>query len=386
MFRTTSIGGMTDAVRPGRHFWLVVVGLLGVGGGTTASATVMRSTVTAVVIADARFVEVAGARRSALGAHPFTQATCATLITDHQQVKKSLATARPGTTVCMAGSDFGVTDLVITRSGTPTAPLRVQGDNTQVHSVRVRADHVIIEGFNTLGGDGIDAEGTNITIRNNVVVDANLDGISCGDCTDSLIQSNTVEHADGTGIRISGANITIDANVVQDSVRINANDADGVRFFGYGHRITGNFIADIKDDGYTSPPPHTDCFQTFDNGEKLATYDVLIQGNTCTNVDHQCLIATAQEAGQAGQVGRSTHISFVDNTCDVEGSQAVLVRWFPNVEVRRNTFKGSNLSNAIVLQDESTGAWITDNSVEQDIPTFEVDSSSADGFTGPSPG
>jgi Right handed beta helix region len=372
---------MTNAVR--RYPWLVVLGLLGIGGRTPASATVMRSTVTAIVNADSRFVEVPGASRSALGAHPLTRATCAALITDHRQVKKSLATAQPGNTVCMAGSDFGVTDLIITRSGTPAAPLRVQGDNTRVQSVRVTADHVIIEGFNTLGGDGIDAEGTDITLRNNVVVDANLDGISCGDCTDSLIQSNTVEHADGTGIRISGANVTVDANVVQDSVRINANDADGVRFFGYGHRITGNFIADIKDDGYGSTPPHTDCFQTFDNGEKLATYDVLIRGNTCTNVDHQCLIATAQEAGQAGQVGRSTHISFVDNTCDVEGSQAVLVRWFPNVEIRHNTFRGSNMSNAIVVQNESIGAFITDNSVEQDIPTFDVDASSADGFAGP---
>jgi hypothetical protein len=372
---------MTNAVR--RYPWLVVVGLLGVGGGTPASATMALSTVSAVANADLRFVEVAGTSRSALGVHPFKQAACTSSITDHRQVNKSLTTARPGTTVCLAGSDFGTTDLVITRSGTRATPLRVQGDNTRVHSVRLRADHVVIEGFNTSGGDGIDAEGTDITIRNNAVVGADLDGISCGDCTDSLIQSNTVEHADGTGIRVSGANITIDANVVRDSIRISADDADGVRFFGHGHRITGNFIADIKDDGYTSPPPHTDCFQTFDNGKKLATYDVLIRGNTCTNVDHQCLIATAQEAGQAGQVGRSTHISFVDNTCDVEGSQAVLVRWFPNVEVRRNTFKGSNMSNAIVVQNDSTGAWITDNSVEQDIPTFEVDPSSAAGFAGP---
>jgi Right handed beta helix region len=373
---------MTSAVR--RYPWLVVIGLLGVGGGTPASATMALSSVTASVVnADSRFVEVAGISRSALGVHPFTPTACTSSITDHRQVNKWLTTARPRATVCLAGSDFGATDLVITRSGTRAAPLRVQGDNTRVHSVRVRADHVIIEGFNTSGGDGIDAEGTDITIRNNAVVGADLDGISCGDCTDSLIQSNTVEHADGTGIRISGANITIDANVVKDSVRINADDADGVRFFGHGHRITGNLIADIKDDGYTSSPPHTDCFQTFDNGKKLATYDVLIRGNTCTNVDHQCLIATAQEAGQAGQVGRSTHIAFVDNTCDVEGSQAVLVRWFPNVEVRRNTFKGSNMSNAIVVQNDSTGAWITDNSVEQDIPTFEVDPSSTDGFAGP---
>jgi Right handed beta helix region len=282
----------------------------------------------------------------------------------------------------MTGNSLGATDLVITRSGTRDAPVRVQGDNTRVHSVRVAADHVIIEGLNTFGGDGIDAEGTDITIRNNVVVRADLDGISCQSCTDSLIQSNTVDHTDGTGIRVSGVNITIDANVVQNSVRINADDADGVRFFGNGHRITGNFIADIKDDGYDSPPPHTDCFQTFDNGKKPATYDVLIRGNTCTNVDHQCLIATAQESGQAGQVGRSTHISFVDNTCEIEGSQAVLVRWIPNVEIRGNTFKGSTMSNAIVVQNDSTGAWIRDNSVEQGVPTFEVDPSSADGFAG----
>lgn len=378
-----SLPSMTNAVRSGRHLWLVVVALLGVGGGTPASALVVHSTVAATATADSRFVEVEGTSRSALGAHPFAPAACTKTITSRRRVTKALATARSGSTVCLTGTGFGTTDLVITRSGTSAAPLRVQGDNTTVRSVQVTADHVIIEGFNAFGGDGIDAKGTDITIRNNVVVDANLDGITCGDCTDSLIQSNTVDHADGTGIRISGANITIDANVVKDSVRINANDADGVRFFGHGHQITGNLIADIKDDGYTGEPPHTDCFQTFDNGKKLATYDVLIQGNTCTNVDHQCLIATAQEAGLAGQVGRSNHISFVDNTCDVEGSQAVLVRWVPDVEVRRNTFTGSNLSNAIVVQNESTGAWIADNVVEAKVPGLDVDASSANGLVAP---
>jgi Right handed beta helix region len=371
---------MTNTVRSGRHLWLVVVGLLGVGGGTTASALVVPSTVPTIVTADLRFVEVEGTSRSALGAHPFAPAACTKTITNRRRLNKTLATARPGSAICLTGTGFGATDVVITRSGTSAAPLRFQGDNTTVRSVRVMADHVIVEGFNTFGGDGIDAKGTDITIRNNVVAHADLDGISCADCTDSLIQSNTVDHADGTGIRISGANITIDANVVKDSVRINANDADGVRFFGNGHRITGNLIADIKDDGYTGEPPHTDCFQTFDNGKKLATHDVLIRGNTCTNVDHQCLIATAQEAGLAGQVGRSTHISFVDNTCDVEGSQAVLLEWFPDVEIRRNTFNGSSMTNAIVVRSGSTGAWIADNVVEATVPGLDVDASSADGL------
>jgi hypothetical protein len=183
---------------------------------------------------------------------------------------------------------------------------------------------------------------------------------------------------------VSGANIAVDANMVKNSVRIKANDADGVRFFGNGHRITGNLIADIKDDGYTTEPPHTDCFQTFDNGKKPATYDVLIRGNTCTNVDHQCLIATAQEASLAGQVGRSTDISFVENTCNVGGSQAVLLRWFPGVEVKRNTFKGSNMSNVIVVQNESTGAWIADNVMDANVSRLAVDASSADGLVAPS--
>jgi hypothetical protein len=162
---------------------MVVVGLLAVGGTAPASAAAGESTAIAGYTADSRFVEVEGTRRSDVGAHPFTPSACTKTVTNRRRVNKTLSAAKPGSTVCLKGSSFGATDVVITRSGTSTAPLRVQGNNTTVRSVRVRADHVIIEGFSTSRGDGIDAEGTGITVRNNVVIDASLDGISCGDCS-----------------------------------------------------------------------------------------------------------------------------------------------------------------------------------------------------------
>ena len=68
--------------------------------------------------------------------------------------------------------------------------------------------------------------------------------------------------------------------------------------------------------------------------------DAIIADNVCRNVDHQCLIATAEEAGEQGDIGRSHGIEFTGNVCEVEGSQAVLVRWFPDVVVQGNSFDG----------------------------------------------
>ena len=110
------------------------------------------------------------------------------------------------------------------------------------------------------------------------------------------------------------------------------------------------------------------------------TVDVVISGNVCRNVDHQCLIATAEEAGLDGSVGRSHGIVFTDNVCDVEGSQAVLVQWFPGVVVRGSTFSGPGLDRAAIFLDGSTGAGFYGNVVPPTVAAFELDESSRVGF------
>ena len=169
-------------------------------------------------------------------------------------------------------------------------------------------------------------------------------------------------------------------NSVSGSVRRQAGDADGIRFFGTDVQILENTVFDIKDDGYEGEPPHTDCFQTYDNS-RMPTVDAIIAGNECRNVDHQCLIATAEESGDDGDIGRSHGIEFTGNVCQVEGSQALLIQWFPDVVVQGNTFDGV-YDRAAIFLDGSTGGEFAGNTVPAEVVPYEVDQSSRDGFSG----
>ncbi|MGY1812819.1 right-handed parallel beta-helix repeat-containing protein [Blastococcus sp. SYSU D00820] len=306
---------------------------------------------------------------------------CTVALSSPEAVSEALADAVPGTTVCVTGDALAGTDLVVERSGEEGRPVVLAAEGAPVRSVTVRADFVTVQGLTVEGGTGIDLFGHGLVAQDNEVVQADQDGISCeGGCTDLLVEGNTVVGTDGTGIIVEGERITVRGNDVSASVRRQAGDADGIRFFGTDVQIVGNTVHDIKDDGYTGEPPHTDCFQTYDNS-RLPTVDALVADNVCRNVDHQCLIATAEEAGESGDLGRSRGLRFENNTCEVEGSQAVLVRWFPEVEVVGNGFDGPFLDRAAIFLDGSTGAEFTGNDVPDGVPPVEVDEASERGFT-----
>ena len=295
------------------------------------------------------------------------------------EAAEALGGAGPGDTVCLSGDGLRDADLVLARSGVPGRPVVLSGNGTEVASVRVEADHVVVEGVVT-SGDGIDLSGEGLVARDNEVRNAALDGISCQrPCAEVLVEDNTVVGTDGTGILVEGQVITVRGNTVSGSIRREAGDADGIRFFGFQVRLLDNIVTDIKDDGYVGEPPHTDCFQTFDNS-RPPTVDAVIRGNVCRNVDAQCLIATAQESGEEGAVGRSHTIDFSDNVCDVEGSQAVLVQWVPEVRVRGNSLAGAQLDRGAIFLDGSTNAEFSGNTVSEGVPPYEIDPASTPGF------
>jgi hypothetical protein len=143
-------------------------------------------------------------------------------------------------------------------------------------------------------------------------------------------------------IWIDGQQIEVSHNTVRNVLARDNGDADGMRFFGNGHRITGNTITDISDHGYANPP-HPDCFQTYDDNSP-PTFDILIAGNTCRNVGAQCLIATGDQHGNSGAPTGGPSITFVDNFCANNGAQAVNLRRWRNVEIRDNRFSGRNVT------------------------------------------
>lgn len=207
--------------------------------------------------------------------------------------------------------------------------------------------------------------------------DTQRGGITCERCQDSIIDSNTVQHVDTVGIWIDGQRITVSHNKVSDTLARDNGDADGMRFFGSGHRITENTVTDISDRGYANPP-HPDCFQTYDDNSP-PTFDVLIAGNTCRNVGAQCLIATGDQRGNSGAPTGVPSITFVDNTCATNGAQAVNLRRWPNVEVRDNRISGPNVTRGIIIIDDSTGCVVIGNSTDGGRPTLDIDNSSKPG-------
>jgi len=311
-----------------------------------------------------------------------TPSDCKDAITDSGLAQAALDSARPGSRVCLSGNGLSRAELTMAVSGTPDEPIVVSGKNVVLRGLDVEADHIVVEGLSFVDGSGLTLQGAGYVVRDNLLRGASSDGILCEPCTDAVIERNTVDGTDGTGIRIQGDRIAVRDNTVSGSVKKAASDADGIRFFGTALRITGNTVRDIKDD-YPGLPederPHTDCFQTFDD-DSPTTYDVVISGNTCTNVDAQCLIGTANERGNAGVPAGVRSIIFADNRCEVEGSQAVYLEKYGNVEVRGNVLLGPFLYAGVKAFDHSTGVSVIDNRVRTGVPPVEVDGSSMPGF------
>jgi hypothetical protein len=143
--------------------------------------------------------------------------------------------------------------------------------------------------------------------------------------------------------------------------------------------LIGNTIKDIKASGYDRGGPHTDCFQTYNNASDPPTYDIVIADNNCTNVDIQCLIATAKESGARSSPQGRTAIVFERNICSVNGSQAVLLENFSRVIVRDNRFSGPG-SRAVQLGMGSTDCSVIGNTTTGAMRPFEIDRPSRPGF------
>ncbi|MGH3912866.1 MAG: right-handed parallel beta-helix repeat-containing protein [Pseudonocardiaceae bacterium] len=305
---------------------------------------------------------------------------CTSTVSDPAGAAAAVDQARPGDVVCFTGARF--LDLVIEMraSGTAEEPITLSGYGTTLRSIGVSADHVIVTGFVLADGDGLNLRGHGVQAHHNVVRNAGRDGIVCTECVDAVVESNTVWQADGTGIVIEGAQILARHNTVSGSVMREGEDADGFRFFGTGLRLLDNTIRDIKTTDYPEGhAPHTDCFQTYDTRDSRPTYDVVIANNRCENVDVQCLIATSDRTRTTEVPPGVTTILFEGNTCAVNGSQGVLLEYFPNVVVSGNVFSGPRY-RAILVSRGSVNGTVVGNTVVGDIPAFEIDDESRRGF------
>ncbi|MHA6795975.1 right-handed parallel beta-helix repeat-containing protein [Pseudonocardia bannensis] len=300
---------------------------------------------------------------------------CWRTVRDAASLADAVAVIEPSQRLCLAGTGLADVTLALDRSGKPGSPIVLSGAGAALSAIAISADDIVVQDLTIVGPGGIKLRGSRLTAQDNTILSGH-GGILC-ECADSVIERNEVTGADGAGIYIVGEQITVNGNTISGSVAL-SRDADGIRFFGTGLRIVNNVIRDIKDDGYPSGDrPHTDCFQTYDN-DSPPTYDVIIAGNRCTNVDHQCLIATGDERRNSGTPDGVRTIVFEDNTCEVEGSQAVLLRGYPHVSVRNNSLNATY--HGVVLTEGSTDVTVIGNEVGGGAQIYYLDSDSEPDF------
>jgi len=171
-----------------------------------------------------------------------------------------------------------------TTSGQNGSPITYEGNNQNAvirGSFNVTGDYINIDGFELDGGYIQLNQASYCKITNNYVHDVNYEGIRLNTspgyrdnntCVNNVIKGNKIADADDAGILISGQNHT----VVDNDISHIAPDGDGMRFFGQGHLIKGNYIHNLYHP--SGHDPHVDCFQSWEYA-----HDIVFEGNICDN-------------------------------------------------------------------------------------------------------
>jgi hypothetical protein len=250
-------------------------------------------------------------------------------------LQRTVNSANPGDRICTSGDSSQ--RLTIARSGTAAAPIEVLGiGQTSVKGVTISANHVVLAGLNSAG-------------------------------------------AVAPGIQLTGEDITALNNTVTSP---RGGNGDGIEFFGRNLKILHNTISDVRNLGGA----HADCMQTY--ATDAASQDVLISSNRCARIDSQCLIAEGPHsiAGDGTGKGTSSNITFTNNFCESDASQALTFDDVQNVAVTNNVISGQS-QLAVVFTNNSTGATVANNAVGPVIGcVVSMDSSSRRGYRGPPPG
>lgn len=289
-------------------------------------------------------------------------------------IAPAIASAKPGSVICVGAGDLGAERPLITVSGREGAPIELRATGAAVlGGFDVKADWWIISGFDvqprsSAPTPGIAIRGTGVQVIRNTVRNATDYGIRCDtsapSCDRGLIANNRVLGSVGTGIFVYGADVLVQSNDVSGSVQVGSSDADGIRFFGDRLTIRRNHVHDISAAGWPAgTEPHADCFQTFTES-KRPVVDVVLDGNTCDRVADQCLIAEGN--------GTSQRLTFINNICRNSGSQALYIRNVQNVTIANNLFLPSIAFTGVFLADGASGVSITNNVFVGDFDPYTV--------------
>jgi hypothetical protein len=192
----------------------------------------------------------------------------------------------------------------IRTSGSPGFPITYRAEGTAVmRGFTILADHITIQGFeitdtpdSSRDGIGVFVEGSHCVVEDNYVHFATRGGILLSatagnesNTSDCVIRNNRLYRNAMSGISVEGRNHLVEGNEIWKTIQHHPNwaerpswvDADGMRYFGSGHMIRGNYIHDISFNDPENVDPHIDCFQTWSDDYHEAASDVIFDGNIC---------------------------------------------------------------------------------------------------------
>jgi hypothetical protein len=222
-------------------------------------------------------------------------------------IQKAASSMGPGSTVIVLIGDYPER-VQVTRSGTSGSPIAFKAQGTvTMHGFTVHADYISLIGFdisdtpdNWEDGVGIFLQGSNCDIEDNYVHFATRGGItlyappgSYSRTSHCVVRDNRLYKNAMAGLEIAGQDHLIEGNEVWGTIQYHPNwanppnwvDADGIRFFGSGHTIRGNYIHDISLQEPENVDPHIDCFQTWENSNYEYAHNVILEQNRCENLN-----------------------------------------------------------------------------------------------------
>jgi hypothetical protein len=226
-----------------------------------------------------------------------------------QTIQKAADTMTAGDSVIVLPGEYEGR-VQITISGLPGAPIKYRTNGkVTMKGFTVKADYITIQGFEITdtedswsGGQGIFLEGSHCVLEDNYIYFATRGGIllyaSEGyetKTSNCVIRNNRLYRNAMEGISIDGRNHLVEGNEIWGTIQYHPKwmdppgwvDADGMRFFGSGHTIRGNYIHDITFDDPENVNPHIDCFQTWSDSNHEAASDIVIEQNTCEVLETQ---------------------------------------------------------------------------------------------------
>ena len=272
-----------------------------------------------------------------------------------QTIQKAADTMTAGD-VCHVMAGYYAERVHVSTSGAPDAPIvyTTVGAVT-MKGFTVRADNVIIDGFEVTDADdgwydgvGIFVEGSHCTIENNYVHFNPRGGIELfarpgeeARTTSCTVRNNRLYRNGQVGLEVHGRNHLVEGNEIWGTLQYHPKwinppewvDADGMRFFGSGHLFRSNYIHDITYADPENADPHIDCFQTWGPASHI-----VFDRNRCHNTEYQA----EREYGNAFMIEeKNAPVRSITVTNNIVRSVAFLnVRDCENLVVANNTYLG----------------------------------------------